>query len=195
MKHDTQTISIGDCYIIIIHAAVVRIQNNHIIVCCLLSAPQWSSGSSFRSGLWTHLRLLKYAVFQSAHQKQRPLPGKSCPTSRSQQFKKKKAWHSPYPLLPCFSLSQTFSSSLLSSEFSLTFSPASGRCEGCEVKGEGEPEARRLDHCFMLKRKRRSTAGEADKGGLERNDDHKRSKSGELFGVCAQTRMCTLSVC
>ncbi|KAM9356780.1 LON peptidase N-terminal domain and RING finger protein 3-like [Symphorus nematophorus] len=72
--------------------------------------------------------------------------------------------------------SQTFSPSLLSSEFFIP--PVPERSEGCEVKGHGEPEIRRLDHCLILKRKRKSTEEEdVAKGGHERSDDPKRSKS------------------
>lgn len=71
--------------------------------------------------------------------------------------------------------------SLLSSEVSLTSSPFPGKNWGCEVKGQGEPEARRVDHCLILKRKRRSIVEDVDKGGPERNN--KRSKSGEASGT------------
>lgn len=80
-----------------------------------------------------------------------------------------------------FSMCQVFPSSLLASEFSLTFSPpARPRSEGCEVKGQGENEARRLNHSLVVvKRKWRRTEEDADKGVRERSADHKRSKSGE----------------
>ncbi|XP_069027074.1 LON peptidase N-terminal domain and RING finger protein 3-like [Embiotoca jacksoni] len=42
---------------------------------------------------------------------------------------------------------------------------------------EENPEVRRLDHCFLLKRKRRSTKEEVEEEGQERTEDHKRSKS------------------
>ncbi|XP_026213086.1 LON peptidase N-terminal domain and RING finger protein 3 [Anabas testudineus] len=71
---------------------------------------------------------------------------------------------------------QTLSPSLLSSESSLAATPlALERLEGSEVKGQQKPEVRRLDHCFLLKRKRQSTEEEAKDAG--RNDDHKRAKS------------------
>lgn len=72
---------------------------------------------------------------------------------------------------------ETFNPSMLS-EFNLAFPPpAPERSEGCEVKGQGEPEVSRLDHCLILKRKRRSSEEEAERGEQERNDDNKRSKS------------------
>ncbi|XP_076594960.1 LON peptidase N-terminal domain and RING finger protein 3-like [Chaetodon auriga] len=72
--------------------------------------------------------------------------------------------------------SQTLRPSLLSSEFSLAFTPpAPERSGGGEVKGKGEPEVGRLEKCIILKRKWRST--EEEKGGQERSDNHKRSKS------------------
>ncbi|XP_070818060.1 LON peptidase N-terminal domain and RING finger protein 3-like [Chaetodon trifascialis] len=72
--------------------------------------------------------------------------------------------------------SQTLCPSLLSSEFSLAFTPpAPERSGGGEVKGKGEPEVGRLEKCIILKRKWRST--EEEKGGQERSDNHKRSKS------------------
>lgn len=73
-------------------AVVVWKQSNHIVVFCPISAPQWPSGSGFRSGLWTHLRLLQHAVFESTHQKQHwlSLPGKMLSSSHGQQFKKNK---------------------------------------------------------------------------------------------------------
>ncbi|XP_022607467.1 LON peptidase N-terminal domain and RING finger protein 3 [Seriola dumerili] len=72
---------------------------------------------------------------------------------------------------------QTLSPSLLSSESSPTSTPpAPERPEGSEVKGQGKSEVRRPDHCFLLKRKRRSTEEEAEEGGRERSDDHKRSR-------------------
>ncbi|XP_044060277.1 LON peptidase N-terminal domain and RING finger protein 3-like [Siniperca chuatsi] len=68
----------------------------------------------------------------------------------------------------------TLSPSLLSSESSLASTPPAPEwSEGSEVKGQGKPEVRRLDHCCLLKRKRRSTVEE---GGQERSDDHKRAK-------------------
>ncbi|XP_051275042.1 LON peptidase N-terminal domain and RING finger protein 3 [Dicentrarchus labrax] len=72
----------------------------------------------------------------------------------------------------------TPSETLLPPEFSLAFTlPAPEKSECSEGKGQGNPEVRRLDHCSLLKRKRRSTEGEAEKGGHERSDDHKKSKS------------------
>lgn len=69
---------------------------------------------------------------------------------------------------------------MLSSESSLAATPlALERLEGSEVKGQQKPEVRRLDQCFLLKRKRQSTEEEAEDAG--RNDDHKRAKSGELL--------------
>lgn len=86
-----------------------------------------------------------------------------------------------FTFISCLSIlsPQAFIPSLLSSEVSLTCSPLPGKNWGCEVKGQGEPEARRVDHCLILKRKRRSTVEHGDKGGPERNN--KRSKSGEAL--------------
>ncbi|TMS17167.1 LON peptidase N-terminal domain and RING finger protein 3 [Larimichthys crocea] len=73
--------------------------------------------------------------------------------------------------------SQTFSPSMLSSEFSLAFTlPAPDKLEGCDIKGQGKLEVSRMDHRFILKRKRRSTE-EVEDGGQEKSDDRKRSKS------------------
>ncbi|KAG8004256.1 LON peptidase N-terminal domain and RING finger protein 3 [Nibea albiflora] len=73
--------------------------------------------------------------------------------------------------------SQTFSPSMLSSEFSLASAlPAPDKSEGCDIKGQGKLEVSRTDHCFILKRKRRS-AEEVDDGGQVKSDDHKRAKS------------------
>lgn len=84
-----------------------------------------------------------------------------------------------FTFISCLSIlsPQAFIPSLLSSEASLTSSPLPGKIWGCEVKGQGEPETRRVDHCLILKRKRKSTVEDVDKGGPERNN--KRSKSGE----------------
>lgn len=76
---------------------------------------------------------------------------------------------------------QAFIPSLLSSEVSLTSSPLPGKNWGCEVKGQGVPELGTVDHCLILKRKRRSTVEDVDKAGPERNN--KRSKSGEASGA------------
>lgn len=54
--------------------------------------------------------------------------------------------------------------------------PIIERSDGCEVKGQGKLEVRRLDHCLLLKRKRRSTEVKEETGGQERSDDLKRSK-------------------
>eukprot|EP00064_Thunnus_orientalis_P012450 superscaffoldBa00001910_g12485 len=74
--------------------------------------------------------------------------------------------------------SQTLSPAQWSSESSLASAPpAPERPDSSEVKGQGRLEARKLDHCFLLKRKQRSTEDETDEGGLERRGDHKRFKS------------------
>ncbi|XP_071362788.1 LON peptidase N-terminal domain and RING finger protein 3-like [Trachinotus anak] len=72
---------------------------------------------------------------------------------------------------------QTLSPSLLSSESNLVSTPpAPERSEDSEVKDQGKCEIRRPDHCFPLKRKRRSTEEEVEEGGKERSDDNKRSR-------------------
>nr|XP_046262201.1 LON peptidase N-terminal domain and RING finger protein 3-like isoform X2 [Scatophagus argus] len=73
---------------------------------------------------------------------------------------------------------QTFTPSLLSSEFSLTFTPpAPEKSERCEVKDQQELVDRRQDYSFALKRKRRSREEEkVEKGGQGKSDDSKKSK-------------------
>lgn len=74
--------------------------------------------------------------------------------------------------------SQIFSSNLLSSASSLAPAPpVPKRSEGIEVKGQGKPEVRRLDHRFLLKRKRWSTQEEVEEGGQGSSSDHKKAKS------------------
>lgn len=88
-----------------------------------------------------------------------------------------------FTFISCLSIlsPQAFIPSLFSSEVSLTPSPLPRKNWGCEVKGQGEPEGRRVNRCLILKRKRRSTVEDVDKGGPERNN--KRSKSGETSGA------------
>ncbi|XP_068181715.1 LON peptidase N-terminal domain and RING finger protein 3-like [Antennarius striatus] len=78
--------------------------------------------------------------------------------------------------------SQVFTPSSLLPAFSLdwNFPPAAPeRSQSSEVKGKVEPKIKRLDCCLPIKRKWRSNEEEeeADKGGQERSDCHKRSKS------------------
>ncbi|KAM9849935.1 LOW QUALITY PROTEIN: LON peptidase N-terminal domain and RING finger protein 3-like [Aulostomus maculatus] len=54
--------------------------------------------------------------------------------------------------------------------------PAAEQADGLEGKGQGTPEARGLDHCFLLKQNERAPDPE-EEGGRERSDDYKRSKS------------------
>ncbi|KAK2849506.1 hypothetical protein Q5P01_009340 [Channa striata] len=71
---------------------------------------------------------------------------------------------------------QNFSPSLFSSQFSLSSNaPGPERSEGNGVKGQAKAEFKRLDHCFLLKRKWPST--EEEDGGKERGCDPKRAKS------------------
>lgn len=87
-----------------------------------------------------------------------------------------------FPFLQPFSFSQTLSPSLLSPESSFTATPPiPERSEGSEVKGQGQPDARRQDHCFLLKRKRRRTEEDVEDAGLGRSSQHKRICSGELL--------------
>lgn len=53
--------------------------------------------------------------------------------------------------------------------------PAPERSEGSQVKGHTKPDVRRLDHCFLLKRKRRSAEEEV-------KDDHKRPRTASTDG-------------
>lgn len=71
--------------------------------------------------------------------------------------------------------SQIFSTNLLSSASSLA--PAPPAPEGSQVKGQGKPEVRRLDHRFLLKRKRWSMEEEVEEGGQESSSDHKKGKA------------------
>ncbi|XP_026187071.1 LON peptidase N-terminal domain and RING finger protein 3 [Mastacembelus armatus] len=73
---------------------------------------------------------------------------------------------------------QTVSPSLLSSKSCLNSTPpAPERSGSSEVKGQGKPKVRRLEYCFLLKRKRRSTEEEVVESEQEMSKDHKRSKS------------------
>ncbi|XP_030001326.1 LON peptidase N-terminal domain and RING finger protein 3 isoform X2 [Sphaeramia orbicularis] len=74
--------------------------------------------------------------------------------------------------------SQRFSLDHLSAEPSLlSTSPPLETLDGRQVKHQGNVEARRSEHCFPLKRKRGSPEKEAEQGGQEWNDNHKRPKS------------------
>ncbi|XP_042349287.1 LON peptidase N-terminal domain and RING finger protein 3-like [Plectropomus leopardus] len=74
---------------------------------------------------------------------------------------------------------QIYSTSLLSSASSLApISSTPGKSEGSEVRGQGKLEVRRLDHCFLLKRKRWSSEEEVeDDGGQKRSSNNKKAKS------------------
>ncbi|KAL6118122.1 lonrf3 [Pungitius sinensis] len=81
---------------------------------------------------------------------------------------------------------QIFCPSLLSPAPGPASTPlAPERFQSGKVKGQGEPRVRRLDHCFLLKRKQRSTEGSEEEGdgGQERRDDHKRAKSEPAEGT------------
>ncbi|XP_059202074.1 LON peptidase N-terminal domain and RING finger protein 3-like [Centropristis striata] len=69
--------------------------------------------------------------------------------------------------------SQIFSPSLMSS------ASTSESSEGGEVKGQRNPDVRRPDHRFLLKRKQRSTEEEVEEGG----DDCKRAKTEPAEGT------------
>ncbi|XP_041653429.1 LON peptidase N-terminal domain and RING finger protein 3-like [Cheilinus undulatus] len=72
--------------------------------------------------------------------------------------------------------SQSNSPSLVSSlSNSASAPPATKSSHDGEVDGREKPEVRRLDHCFLLKRKRRSSEEEGDR--QPRRDDYKRSKT------------------
>lgn len=80
--------------------------------------------------------------------------------------------------------SQLFRPSLLLSESGLaSILPVIERSDGCEIKGQGKPEVRRLDHCLLLKRKRRSAEFKEETGGQERSNDLKRPKTEPAEGT------------
>lgn len=176
-------------------------QNNDIMAYFPLSDPEWSAGSSQRSGPWTHLWLHQYTVFQSTHQKQHrcSLPCKRCSTSGSQPIQIKSTWSFSliYFLLLCiFTLHpQTLSPGSLSPESYLTSTlPAPERSpKENQSKCQGRTEVGRFDQCFLTKRKRRISEEEAKVELQGKNNDHKRSRSGDYTALHNHTLSYTIS--